>query len=228
MLTNTKIVLLTVVVFLATMFNMASSVNAQTNDTATNQTNSSSSQSTDTGYTYKNYLTDFSYGQVGMLENGTTTRDFTLMLSENTLVPVTTDGNNGTLFPGWTYNGTIPAPTLRMTEGDHVSITVVNPSISKQPHSMHMHSVHHPIMDGTYGPSAQINPGQNFTYTFIAKPAGLYPYHCHVAPIIDHINRGLYGAMIIDPPMPRAPANEMVMMLNSYDFDLNEEANTYL
>ena len=42
-------------------------------------------------------------------------------------------------------------------------------------------------------------------------------------PIVDHINRGLYGAMIIDPKTPRTEANEMVMLMNSYDLELNEE-----
>ena len=58
-------------------------------------------------------------------------------------------------------------------------------------------------MDGTFGPSGSIAPGQSFTYEFTAGPAGVYPYHCHVEPIVDHINRGLYGAMIIDPKTPR-------------------------
>jgi manganese oxidase len=44
-----------------------------------------------------------------------------------------------------------------------------------------------------------------------------------VEPIVDHINRGLYGAMIIDPKTPRTEANEMVMLMNSYDLELNEE-----
>jgi FtsP/CotA-like multicopper oxidase with cupredoxin domain len=77
------------------------------------------------------------------------------------------------------------------------------------------------MMDGTVGPSAAIKPGESFTYDFIAGPAGLYPYHCHVEPIVDHINRGLYGAMIIDPVEGRPPAHEMVMLMNAYDLDIN-------
>jgi FtsP/CotA-like multicopper oxidase with cupredoxin domain len=39
-----------------------------------------------------------------------------------------------------------------------------------------------------------------------------------MAPVEEHISRGLYGMMIIDPPTPRPPAIEMVGMLNSYSF----------
>ena len=224
---NTKIVLVTVVVFLAMLIPTFASVNAQnaTNQTQQGQSNQTSQQSATygTGYKYSNYLTDFSYGQVGHSTSNQTERNYTLMISENTLVPITTENESGIVFPGWTFNSSIPGPTMRMTEGDLVHITVVNPITSKNSHSMHMHSRHEPIMDGTYGVSGDIKPGENFTYTFVAGPAGLYPYHCHVSPIVDHINHGLYGAMIIDPKTPRPAAHEMVMMLNSYDFDINKE-----
>ena len=48
--------------------------------------------------------------------------------------------------------------------------------------------------------------------------AGVYPYHCHRLPVEDHVSRGLYGIMIIDPETPRPQATEMVMMLNSYSY----------
>ena len=68
-----------------------------------------------------------------------------------------------------------------------------------------MHSMHSGLMDGVYGPAGNILPGKNFTYTFTAQPYGVYPYHCHVEPVADHLNRGLYGMMIIDPKEPRMP-----------------------
>jgi manganese oxidase len=170
------------------------------------------------------YLESFKYGNViGVDNTNRTLRSFTLIVEETSKVPITL-GPNSTdvvLFPAWTFNGTVPGPTLRMNEGDHVLITVKNSPTSEHTHSMHMHSRHNPLMDGTVGDSASIKPGESFTYDFIAGPAGVYPYHCHVEPIVDHINRGLYGAMIIDPIPPRTPAHEMVMMMNSYDLDLN-------
>ena len=44
----------------------------------------------------------------------------------------------------------------------------------------------------------------------------------------DHINRGLYGMMIIDPKEPRPEMEEMVMLLNGYDLDLDLEGPTKL
>jgi FtsP/CotA-like multicopper oxidase with cupredoxin domain len=117
---------------------------------------------------------------------------------------------------------------MRMTEGDHVQITVYNSKTSKHPHSLHMHSIHSGMMDGITGIAGAIPPGGHFTYSFTASPAGLYPYHCHVSPVQTHINHGLYGAMIIDPKIPRSPAKEMVMVMNGYnlkdDYSSNESA----
>jgi FtsP/CotA-like multicopper oxidase with cupredoxin domain len=42
-------------------------------------------------------------------------------------------------------------------------------------------------------------------------------------PIADHINRGLYGMMIIDPKEPRPRMTEFVMMMNAYDLDYDQE-----
>ena len=44
-------------------------------------------------------------------------------------------------------------------------------------------------------------------------------YHCHSTPLKKHIHKGLYGAFIIDPPQPRAPAQELVMVMNGFDTD---------
>jgi FtsP/CotA-like multicopper oxidase with cupredoxin domain len=52
-------------------------------------------------------------------------------------------------------------------------------------------------------------------------------YHCHSTPLKKHIHKGLYGAFIIDPPEPRAPAQELVMVMNGYDTDGDGENNFY-
>jgi len=64
---------------------------------------------------------------------------------------------------------------------------------------------------------------ESFTYEFIARPYGVYPYHCHVDPIADHINRGLYGVMIIDPKESRSEMTEFVMTMNAYDMNYDQE-----
>jgi FtsP/CotA-like multicopper oxidase with cupredoxin domain len=184
------------------------------------------------------YLTHFNCGRVLEGDNGQTIREFTLIINENQNITISNDGH---YFDAWTFNGTVPGPTMRMTEGDLVRINVINSKDSKHTHSMHMHSIHTAETDGVATPissnshdnkmqsvidvypSGMILPGENFTYKFVAQPYGVYPYHCHVSPVADHINRGLYGMMIIDPKEPREQMAEMVMTMNGYDMDYDLE-----
>jgi hypothetical protein len=163
------------------------------------------------------YLTYFNCGHVTKLQNGTTLREFSLIVSENNVIPITENKTDPVLYNAWTFNNTVPGPTMRMTEGDIIKLTVYNSKDSLHPHSLHMHSIHSGMMDGVTGMSGAIPPGGHYTYTFTAGPYGVYPYHCHVAPIQSHINHGLYGVMIIDSKVPRPPAKEMVMLMNGYN-----------
>jgi FtsP/CotA-like multicopper oxidase with cupredoxin domain len=79
-------------------------------------------------------------------------------------------------------------------------------------------------MDGVF---EIIAPGGVFNYEFTAEPFGLFLYHCHMQPLEEHISKGLYGVYIVDPKTPRAPADEMVMMMNGYDNDFDTENNFY-
>jgi manganese oxidase len=174
------------------------------------------------------YLTYFNCGHVSKDESGRTVRQFTLIVQENQKIPISYEGH---IFDGWTYNGTIPGPTIRVTEGDLVRIRVINSNENTHPHSLHTHSIHYAKNDGvSMGgyPGGAISPGRSFTYEFVAQPYGVYPYHCHVDPIADHINRGLYGMFIIDPKEPRPQMTEMAMLLNGYDMDFDQEGPTTL
>src|SRR5215207_5354396 len=167
------------------------------------------------------YLTYFNCGRVSEnKDSGQTVREFTLIVQENSKVPISYEGH---IMDAWTFNGTVPGPTMRMTEDDLVKITVINSKDSKHPHSLHMHSIHSSDMDGVEGAGGVILPGKSFTYEFVAQPYGVYPYHCHVNPVADHINRGLYGMMIIDPKEPREKMTELVMTMNGYDMDYDME-----
>ena len=174
------------------------------------------------------YLTYFNCGRV-ITEQGIngshTVREFTLVVEENKTIPISDLGHTSN---GWTFNGTIPGPTMRMTEGDLVRIEVINSENNAQAHSLHMHSVHSSDMDGVEGPGGTIAPGKSFTYEFVAQPYGVYPYHCHVNPIADHINRGLYGMMIIAPKEARPQMTEFAMMMNAYDLDYDQEGPTMI
>jgi FtsP/CotA-like multicopper oxidase with cupredoxin domain len=172
------------------------------------------------------YLTYFNCGHVSTNENGQTVREFTLIVDENQKIPISEEGH---VADGWTFNNTIPGPTIRVTEGDLVRIKVINSAGNEHAHSLHTHSIHSAQVDGVSMGGYQggtISPGNSFVYEFVASPYGVYPYHCHVDPIADHINRGLYGMMIIDPKQPRAHMVEFAMLMNGYDLDYDQEGQT--
>jgi nitrite reductase (NO-forming) len=113
----------------------------------------------------------------------------------------------------WTFNGTVPAPPLRFTEGENVSIKFINKT--PIPHTIHFHGNHDDKNDGVF---PQIMPNESYTYNITAAPAGALMYHCHAYPTSLHIRMGMYGAMIVDPrDKPLEPAREFVMVMGEYD-----------
>jgi FtsP/CotA-like multicopper oxidase with cupredoxin domain len=130
----------------------------------------------------------------------------------------------GVFFPAWTYNGQVPAPTIRATEGDRIRVNFVNQG--SHPHSIHFHGWHPPEMDGAFA-SQQVLPGGEFTYEFDAEPFGLHLFHCHTAPLKRHLHKGLYGVFIIDPKASRPPADELVMMMNGFDTNFDADNEVY-
>ena len=102
-------------------------------------------------------------------------------------------------------------------------INVQNQSVSrkKSPHWLK------DLGPGVMGLAGIIWPGQKFVYDFVAQPYGVYPYHCLMAPVEEHINRGLYGMMIIDQPYAeKGPhATEMVVLINGYSFTKANQTN---
>ncbi len=137
-----------------------------------------------------------------------TTRDLEIAVEER-LIEV----GRGALIEAWTYNGSVPAPILRATEGDRLRIHFENRT--GNPHNIHFHGSHRPEQDGW----EPIPPGGETTYEIEAGPAGLHPYHCHTAPLADHISRGLYGMLIVDPADPRPPATEIALLLSGFSND---------
>ena len=133
----------------------------------------------------------------------------------------------GLFFPAWTYNGQVPGPTIRATEGDRLRVTFRN--LGSHPHSIHFHGWHPPQMDGALA-GQEVHPGETFVYEFDADPFGLHLYHCHTVPLKRHIHKGLYGAFIVDPRASagsRPPADEFVMVMNAFDTTFDAENEVY-
>ena len=164
-------------------------------------------------------LTDFDGGAVSSDVTGRTVREyqFVAAVQEIEVAP-------GVFFEAWSYNGRVPGPTIRATQGDRIRVELVN--ASAHPHTIHFHGFHPAAMDGVPG-AGEVAPGETFTYDFVAGPFGTHLYHCHALPLATHIQRGLYGAFIVDPPGGRPPAREMVFVLNAFDTDFDGENEVY-
>ncbi|HZH44016.1 MAG TPA: copper resistance system multicopper oxidase [Lysobacter sp.] len=127
----------------------------------------------------------------------------------------------GRVRPAVTVNGQLPAPTLRMREGDTVHLRVRNalPTGSVHGHqtSIHWHGLILPAnMDGVPGLSfAGIGHGDHYDYRFTVRQSGTYWYHGHSA---FQEQAGLYGALIIDPlePEPFAYDRDYVVLLSDW------------
>ena len=135
------------------------------------------------------------------------TKEFTLIADETIL-----NISPSKKINAWTYNDTIPGPTIRVTEGDKVVVHFINNL--KLSHTIHFHGGHNGTVDGVF---EIVPPNQTFTYEFIATPAGALMYHCHVMPVVEHVRMGLYGAFIVDRKVPLPPAKEFLLVFGDHD-----------
>ncbi len=114
-----------------------------------------------------------------------------------------------------TVNGSLPAPLIRLREGQQVRIDVTN--TLDEPSSVHWHGLLLPFqMDGVPGVSFPgIAPGETFSYRFPVRQSGTYWYHSHSG--IQEAT-GLYGPIVIDPAEsePVAAEREHVLVLSDW------------
>ncbi len=112
-------------------------------------------------------------------------------------------------------NGTLPAPLIRLREGQTVRIAVTNRL--KEQTSIHWHGLLVPFhMDGVPGVSFPgIDPGETFVYEFPLIQSGTYWYHSHSG-MQEAV--GLFGPIIIDPAeeAPVAMDREHVIVLSDF------------
>jgi nitrite reductase (NO-forming) len=103
--------------------------------------------------------------------------------------------NKGTMYHTWTYDGHVPGPVVRVTQGDTVEFTLQNFPENKNSHSIDFHAAR--VDAGTE--FAPIKPGETKKFTFKADYPGAFYYHCGSDPMIQHIARGMFGIIIVDP-----------------------------
>jgi FtsP/CotA-like multicopper oxidase with cupredoxin domain len=171
------------------------------------------------GFDPRILLRDFDYGHTSIRADGRMVREWEVIAEDREI-----EVAPGVRFQAWTFNGRIPGPTLRCTEGDLLRVRFINRS--EHQHTMHFHGIHTAEMDGVpmLGRGI-ISPGEEFTYTFDAEPFGLHLYHCHVGPLAEHIARGMYGTFIVDPKAGRPPADELVLVQHGYNTTFDGQGN---
>ncbi|MBL7015720.1 MAG: multicopper oxidase domain-containing protein [Nitrosopumilus sp.] len=103
----------------------------------------------------------------------------------------------GKTYNAMTFDGQVPGPTLRVTQGDVVKMTLTIPDDEVTGHGNDMHA-----SQMSAGNFESVNPGETSQYCYIAESAGVFKYHCSGVKLIgmdQHVLSGMYGIAIVDP-----------------------------
>ncbi len=137
------------------------------------------------------------------------------------IIPLKLQIAHNITYDAWTFNGMVPGPIFRAKLGQELHFHLLNSST--EIHSLHFHGAHSPQEDGWQGVPAF---GKK-DYKIKLSTFGILPYHCHVPPISLHISKGLYGALIVDPPTPRVKAHEFVLIFSNWFLDDGKKVYTW-
>jgi FtsP/CotA-like multicopper oxidase with cupredoxin domain len=109
----------------------------------------------------------------------------------------------GEYAEAWAYNGVVPGPEIRVTEGDKVRVNITNNL--NETTAIHWHGLIVPAdQDGVpFITQPPIKPGESFTYEFPIREgnAGTHMYHSHMN-AAEQVTRGMLGAFIVEPKDP--------------------------
>ncbi len=104
----------------------------------------------------------------------------------------------GKTYNAMTFSQQVPGPTLRVTQGDVVKMTLTIPTDEITGHGNDMHAAQISAVPN-YG---AVMPGESKTFCFIAESAGVFKYHCSGVNLVgmdQHVLSGMYGITIVDP-----------------------------
>ena len=104
----------------------------------------------------------------------------------------------GVVVDALAYNGQVPGPIIRVTEGERLRVRVTNKF--DQTTGVHWHGQRVVNkMDGVpFLTQPTIKPGETFTYDFVAKPFGSHMYHSHHN-ATEQVGRGMLGPLLVMP-----------------------------
>jgi len=141
------------------------------------------------------------------------TKHVTLIADEN-VVQVAPDNAlhpGGVIYNAYTFNGTIPGPTVAIDQGDNLTITLINEG--ELIHSYDFHAGLGPrkaLSFGSGGESSSVQPGETKTGWLQGVNAGSWLYHCgadSLNGVWEHIANGMYGTIVVHP-QNEEPAKE--------------------
>jgi FtsP/CotA-like multicopper oxidase with cupredoxin domain len=119
------------------------------------------------------------------------------------------------------FNGSWPGPLIHARVGDRVIVHFTNQL--DEATTIHWHGLRiDSAMDGSPIIQRPIEPGQSFTYDFVVPDAGTFWYHPH-AQVIEHIERGLYGLIVVEEQEPPVFTAERAWVLDDLRLDASNQ-----
>ena len=103
--------------------------------------------------------------------------------------------NAGNTRHMWTFGGAVPGPVVRVRQGDTVDFSLHNDPDNEESHSMDFHAARVDVLEEF----AEVAPGETKEFSFTADYPGIFIYHCGADAMSEHIARGMYGVIIVDP-----------------------------
>jgi nitrite reductase (NO-forming) len=107
---------------------------------------------------------------------------------------------------------TAPGPMIRARVGDVIRFTLTNPADSAMPHNVDFHAVTGP---GGGAASNTVIPGASATIEVRLLYPGLFMYHCAFGDVPEHIVRGMFGGVLVDPETPLPAVEHELYMVQS-------------
>jgi nitrite reductase (NO-forming) len=146
------------------------------------------------------------------------TKHVTLIANEG-VVQVAPDNAlhpGGVMYNAYTFNGSIPGPTIGIDEGDNLTITLINEG--KLIHSYDLHAGLGPKKALSFGDteSTSVSPGETRTGWLQGVNAGSWLYHCgadSLNGVWEHIANGMYGNIVVHP-QNEEPAKEFSVVFS--------------
>ncbi|MGN6446449.1 multicopper oxidase family protein [Amnibacterium sp.] len=116
----------------------------------------------------------------------------------------------------WAFEGGVPGPTLRVRAGDRLRVRLRNRL--SEPTNLHVHGLHVAPGGNSDNVFISVEPGGDFQYEY-RLPAdhapGTFWYHPHHhGSVADQVFAGLYGAIVVEDPVPVPAARERVLVIS--------------